>query len=201
MISAQRLARLCPDANRDIIAAISPIMEDQFPQFGVTTILRRAHLLGQLAHESAHFTRLKENLNYSAPRICEVWKRLCPRAKELEHNPEKLGNAAYGGRLGNGPEASGDGYRFRGRGLIQITGRENYIRFSADAGVDLMSSPDVAADPRTAVLVALGFWKKHNLNEKADADDCAAITRVINGGVNGLAERRALVTKAKAIFV
>ncbi len=200
-ISVSQLLRLAPHADGTIVSALAPALNTAFPEYDIKTIMRRAHFIAQICHESAGFTRLIENLNYSAKRIAEVWQRLAPRAHELEHNPEKLGNAAYGGRLGNGPEASGEGYKYRGRGLIQITGKDNYRKFGQIAGLNLVATPDFAMDVGTSARIALEFWKSRNLNPRADLDDCEAITRAINGGVNGLAERRRLADAGKTIFV
>lgn len=199
MITTQRLSALCPGASIDIVSSIAPPLDQTvggWPRF------RRAHFLGQIGYESLYFRRLRENLDYSASRIVQVWPRLHARAAELAHKPEALGNAVYANRLGNGDEASGDGYRFRGRGLIQLTGRDNYAGFAAIAGVDLVGNPDLAADPATAVNIAIAFWKHTGCDKPADLDDCAGVTRLINGPrMEGLAERERLTEKAMLIFV
>lgn len=195
VFTIERIRQLCPLAHETIISGAIPALEEQAAAFELNTVLRRAHFIGQLAHESDQFRRIVENLDYSAGRIAQVWPRLAPRAQELEHAPEKLANAAYGGRMGNGDEASGDGWRFRGRGLLQITGRSNY------ALTGVLDDPDSAADPATAARIALTLWDKWNCNSMADSDDIEAITRKINGGLNGLAQRRNLVERAKTIFI
>ena len=202
MFTAERLQQLCPYAHADIVDAVVPALEKFAPAFETTTSLRRAHLMAQIAHESAGFTRLAENLNYSAERIPVIWPRLAARAVELAHQPEALANAAYANHLGNSDEASGDGWRYRGRGLIQITGRDNYRARGVVLRIDLVADPERAAEPDTAVRVALSFWQSHHCNEAADRDDIKAITRAINGAVlEGLAARRALAERAKEIFV
>jgi putative chitinase len=202
MITPERIRALAPACKPALVRAVGPHLEAFAPTYDVTTPLRVAHLMAQLAYESASFTRLEENLNYtSGRRIALVWPRLRSRAQELAGRPEALANAAYAGKLGNGDEASGDGWRFRGRGLIQLTGRDNYRRFGKAALVDLVAEPDLAADPEVAVLLALAFWRLRLCNEAADCDNSCAVTLRINSAMEGLAERRALTTRAKEIFV
>lgn len=203
MFTAERLLALCPHARADIIDAIAPAFTLHSPEFEITSLLRRAHMIAQLAHESAGFSRLEENLDYKAPRISVIWPRLALRAEELAHRPEALANAAYANRLGNGGEESGDGWRYRGRGLIQITGRDNYAAAANQPHMPpgVYAHPDGAGEPNIAVLIALSFWRRHGCNELADADNIEAITRKINGpALAGLAERRTLFERAKGIF-
>jgi putative chitinase len=130
-----------------------------------------------------------------------VWPRLAPRAQELAHNPVKLANAAYANRLGNGSEDSGDGYRWSGRGLIQLTGKDNYRRLTQISGIDLLTDPDRAALPKEACQIAVAFWKHAGCDAPADADDVEGVTARINGSAcEGLAQRKALTERAKAIF-
>lgn len=180
---------------------LAPLLEEEMPKFGVDSLLRRAHFLGQVAHESAGFTRLEEDLHYNAATIAAVFPRLAGRAAALTGQPESLANAAYCDRLGNGSESSGDGWQYRGRGLIQLTGRENYARAGSGLGLDLIANPGQVAREHGAVLTALWFWRRRNLNDAADMDDCEAITSQINGPSRlGLSQRRELVEKAKRIF-
>lgn len=201
IFTSARLVELCPQENSPTLVRIALGIDAYAAEFGVDTILRRAHFIAQIAHESGGFKRMVENLNYSAMRIGEVWPRLAPRAHELAHRPEALANAAYANRLGNGDEASGDGWRYRGRGLVQLTGRENYRTMGMALGLELSANPNQAAEPEIAVRIALTFWRSRNCNDPADMDDVDAVTRLINGGTHGLAERRALTEKAKRIFV
>lgn len=201
MFTQTLLLRLCPHADQAILAGAVPVFDARAVEFGLTTPLRVAHFLAQLAHESAGFTKAVENLDYSAGRIAAVWPRLAPRADALAHNPEALANAAYCDRLGNGSEQSGDGWRYRGRGLIQITGKDNYSLFGGICGARLKDEPDLAAAPDIAALVALAFWRSRLCNPKADADSVEAVTRAINGpALEGIVERRALTEKAKALL-
>lgn len=173
---------------------------------GIDTPLRQAHFMAQIAHESDGFSRRVENLNYSAKRIRQIgnaskpgtrWRSLVPRADALAHRPEAFAEAAYGGRMGNGPEGSGDGFTYRGRGWLMLTGRENYRKVGQRIGVDLEANPDLAAEPEIAMRVAEAYWFDNGLHLLADADDLAGITRRINGGLNGLDDRRRWLTKFK----
>jgi putative chitinase len=168
---------------------------------------RVAAFLAQVAHESSELRRLEENLNYSAARLRAVWPKRFPddaTATRYANDPERLANYVYAGRMGNGDAASGDGWKFRGRGLIQLTGRSNYVACKAALGLDVVRSPDLLREPLPAARSAGWFWKSRGLNELADADpedddeeDFVAITSLINGGRTGLADRIAYWRKAK----
>lgn len=170
----------------------------ELPAHGIDTPLRIAHFIAQLAHESAMFRRVVENLNYSAEGLSKVFPRYFDRtaAAAYARNPRAIANRAYANRLGNGDEASGDGYRYRGRGLIQLTGRANYRAFGEWLGVDVLATPDVVSS-RYAVASAVYFWTTRKLNAIADRDDLTAVTRTINGGLNGLDHRLQLLEKAR----
>lgn len=161
--------------------------------------VRLAMWLAQCGHESRGFTALEENLNYSAEALARTWPKRFPTPAEAEsyaRHPEAIANRVYGGRMGNGPEASGDGWRFRGRGLIQLTGRANYTACAAALGLDCVAHPELLAEHRGAALSAAWFWKTRKL--VALGGDVAAVTRVINGGTNGLAGREILYRRALA---
>lgn len=170
-------------------------LNDILPHFQITTARRVAAFLAQCAHESAGFTKLTEDLDYSAHRLMQVWPRRFPTADLAAlyaHNPEKLANFVYANRLGNGDEASGDGWRFRGRGPIQLTGRANYEEASQDLFMSdrIVQFPDhVAESPFVGAMVAARFWYSRGLNDYADREDWEGITRRINGGLHGLADR------------
>jgi len=168
-------------------------------RYAITSPKRMAAFLAQIGHESASLSRVEESLNYSAARIRQLaaaavpgsrWHRLGSRAFELAHNPVALANAAYGGRMGNGPEASGEGWRYRGRGLLQVTGKYQYTRQSALLGLPLLEQPDLLRQPSYAALSAAAFWYERRCNALADNEDFAALTRRINGGLNGLTDRQ-----------
>lgn len=173
---------------------------EQFEAHEVTTPLRLAHWFGQFAHESRGFTAFEENLNYSAKRLCQVWPGRFPTLAAAEHyagNPEALANKVYGFRMGN--TAPGDGWKYRGRGP-QITGRENYTKAAQRTGLDLVNNPDLAADPANFVLLACDYWLHARCNPAADDDNLVLVTKRVNGGTTGIAERRALVERGKKIF-
>lgn len=158
------------------------------------TAERTAAFLAQVGHESASLCTLQENLNYSAQRMCQVWPRRFPTLESAhfyEHSPERLANLVYASRNGNGAFESGDGWRYHGRGPIQITFADNYRRCGIALNLPLLEKPDLLLDPVNGARSAAWFWEDHGCNEKADAGDFEAITRAINGGLNGLDDRRA----------
>ena len=178
-------------------------LKETFEKYDINTPKRQAAFLGQCMHESAGFKTLTENLNYSAKGLMATWPRRFPdlnTAMIYERQPEKIANRVYGGRMGNGPEESGDGWRYRGRGLKQLTGKENYERCGLGLGVDLVSNPDWLLDPKYAALSAGWFWSQNRLNDLADRGDIETMTRRINGGLIGLEERRAAIKKAESVL-
>ena len=201
-ITEARMLALVPNARHDLAGPLASALDENLDAFAVTSPLRRAHLMGQLAVESAGFSRLEENLNYTtAERIAAVWPRLVRRAASLVRNPQALANSVYALKNGNGDEKSGDGWRYRGRGLIQLTGAANYRAAQGALGIDLMATPDEACAPANAARIALWFWRSHGCNDMADRDDVSAVTRAINGPAMEQANiRRALTEKAKGIF-
>jgi putative chitinase len=147
-------------------------------------------------HESGGFKFLKENLNYSAAALMRTWPSRFPdidTAEKYERNPEKIANKVYGGRMGNTEE--GDGAKYIGRGLIQLTGKENYANCGLGLGVDLLGNPDWLSNPKYAVMSAGWFWNKKNLNQYADTMDIETMTKRINGGSIGIADRTAKINK------
>lgn len=195
-IDAALLAAIAGERENALMAALAPLLAAEMPAAGIDTPLRIGHFLAQGCEETWRFSRLEEDLSYSAARIAAVWPRLKPRAEAMAGNPEAIANAAYAGLNGNGDEASGDGWRFRGRGLLQLTGRFNYGLLGDRIGVDLVADPDCVATPEIAVKTAVAFWTLRDCNEAADADDAGRVTRAINGGVNGLADRIFFKTRA-----
>ena len=148
----------------------------------ITSWRRLAAWLAQCSHESARFTRIEEGLVYtSAQRIAEMWPRLAKEAPQLVRAPVALANAAYAGRNGNGPAESGDGFRYRGRGLIQLTGRANYRLAGEGLGLPLEYEPGRVLERDVAALTAALYWREHGCNRLADAGDIGGITRVVNG--------------------
>lgn len=186
--------------NRAIL--FQPIIDRAAPDFDITTPQRMAPFLAQVGHESAGLSALVENLNYSADGLRRTFKRHFtePEFALFARHPERIANRVYANRMGNGDEASGDGWSYRGRGLIQTTGRDNYKFISDHMATDFITNPDLMADPEYAVRSAMLYWQSRGLNALADAGQFGKITRLINGGTNGEDERVALFTKAKAVF-
>lgn len=167
-------------------------LNKHLPEFDITTVNRVAGFISQCQHESADFKTLVENLNYSSKGLMGTWpKRFTGVADHYHRKPEMIANRAYADRMGNGPEESGDGWRYRGRGLLQVTGKDNYTHCSHDLFGDdrLVEDPDLLSTPEFAVLSACWFWKKNNLNAICDAGDVKLLTRRINGGTLGLEDR------------
>jgi putative chitinase len=174
-----------------VIAQIPNVMQN----FGINTPLRLAHFLAQCGHESAGFKATSENLNYSAKGLLGIFKKYFPTqalADAYARKPEKIANRVYGGRMGNGDEASGDGYKFRGRGYIQLTGKQNYTAFDAAVEDNILANPDLVST-KHALASAAWFWKKNGLSLIADTGDSTEvvtkITKRVNGGTIGLADR------------
>ena len=168
---------------------------DTMQKFELNTPLRLAHFLAQTGHESGGFKATSENLNYGAKGLLGIFKKYFPteaKAKEYERKPEKIANLVYGGRMGNGPEASGEGFKFRGRGYIQLTGKDNYKAFDAVVPEDILANPDLVAT-KYPLLSAAWFFHKNGLHKIADkgATDAVvtSVTKRVNGGTIGLADR------------
>jgi len=175
--------------------AVIAMIPDTAAKFGINTPLRLAHFLAQCGHESGGFRATQENLNYSAKGLMGIFKKYFPNASlaaQYERKPAKIAAKVYGGRMGNGNEASGEGYKFRGRGYIQLTGKENYTAFGKSIGEDILSNPDVVSS-KYALLSAAWFFSKNGLHKMADsgASDAVVtqITKRVNGGTIGLADR------------
>ncbi len=164
-------------------------------KFGVNTPLRLAHFLAQCGHESGGFRITQENLNYSAKGLQGIFKKYFPSealALDYAKKPQKIANRVYGGRMGNGNEASGDGYKFRGRGFIQLTGRDNYKAFDDAVEDNILENPDLVAT-KYPLASAAWFWNKNKLNQLADkgaaTEVVTMITKRVNGGTIGLPDR------------
>jgi len=174
-------------------------LQATFDKYEINNARRQAAFLGQCAHESGNFKTLQENLNYSAEGLMKTWPSRFPSleyAANYARNPAKIAGKVYNGRLGNTSEEEAS--KYLGRGLIQLTGKENYERCGLAIGADLLSNPDLLLDPRYATMSAGWFWNKKGLNELADAQEHGQITKRINGGLIGLDDRIAKSTKALA---
>lgn len=164
-------------------------------KFAINTPLRLAHFLSQCGHESGNFRVVNENLNYGAKGLVGIFKKYFPneaKAKLYERKPEKIANLIYGGRMGNGPEASGEGWKYRGRGYIQLTGKSNYGEFDKVVPENILETPDLVAT-KYPLLSAAWYWNSRKINAVADQGSTDAvvtkITKLVNGGTIGLADR------------
>lgn len=212
-ITEQQLLQILPSA-RPVAGVFVPALNRAMARWKIDSRVRQAAFLAQVGHESGQLRCLVENLNYRADRIRQIgqasaagsrWRSLVSRADELGGKPEKFANAVYGGRMGNGPESSGDGWRFRGRGLIQLTGRSNYQAAADGLGLPLETQPELLEQPEQAAQSAAWWWAAHGLNELADAGRIQDIGSVINTGQpgrvpNGAVERKALYDLALKVL-
>lgn len=207
MITKEKLLAIVPAASRSNIDlnvlcnSMNEVFADAANQ--LNTVNRQAAFIAQCAHESGSFCHAAENLNYKAAGLMKIFHKYFPddiHATLYEHQPEKIANRVYASRMGNGDEASGDGYKYRGRGFIQLTGKDNYTKCGHAIGKDLNTDPDYLTTPEGALKSALWFWNAHNLSPLADSDDILHMTKKINGGTIGLEERTALYNKAKTVL-
>jgi putative chitinase len=189
---AFKLDKLKGHIPQNVIDQIS----DTASKFGITNNLRLAHFLAQCGHESGGFRAVSENLNYSAKGLCGIFRKYFPSvtiALQYERKPEKIANKVYASRMGNGPESSGDGYKFRGRGYIQLTGKDNYSLFDATVPESILDMPDLVASKYPLASAAF-FFKRNNLwaicDRGATPDIVTAVTKRVNGGTIGLADRQ-----------
>ena len=194
MITSEQFAHLFPRAQDP--ASWVESMANVFPTYEINTPHRIAAFLAQCGHESGGWTVFEENLNYSAQGLCTTFKKYFSSldvANLYARKPEKIANRVYGSRMGNGPEESGDRYKYRGRGPIQLTGKDNYRAFSKEMFEDwenLFENPDwVTSDRDFALMSAIWFWNKNKLNVQADSGDIKLMTKKINGGYIGLEDR------------
>ena len=176
-------------------------LEETFAKYDISTPKRQACFIGQCSHESGNFKTLQENLNYSAEGLMKTWPSRFPTkevADQYARQPAKIAGKVYNGRLGNANEEEAS--KFLGRGLIQLTGKENYEHCGSSLGVDLLSNPNLLSDPKYAALSAGWFWGKRGLNSLADASDLETMTKRINGGLLGLDDRKAKIAKALSVL-
>lgn len=194
-----------PKAPDAAIRALDAVAERLAEHGAFDTTFRIAHLIGQCAHESVQFSRTEESLFYKTPRrLCQVWPsrfRTEAAAAPFCRNPQGLANNVYANRMGNGSPRSGDGFRYRGRGYLQLTGRSNYRNFGRLIGIDLEAEPERAEEPETAWLIAASYFATRKRGGRtafqwADANDIRTVTRIVNGGTHGLADRRTRTRRA-----
>ena len=169
-----------------------------FETNGINTPLRIAHFMAQIEHES-NLKPIAENLNYRASGLIRVFRKYFTDIEAINYanKPERIANRVYANRMGNGDEKSGEGFLYRGRGFLQITGKINYFQLANDTDIDCLNNPDILLQEVNAIVSAIWFWNKKGLNKFADKDDVLTITKRINGGVNGLTHRKELLTKWK----
>jgi len=186
---------------------IDPVWEGPlnttFERFDIMNPLRQAAFIAQCGHECGNFKVLEENLQYRAETLMRLWPKRFPTlefAKQYEKNPKKIANMVYANRMGNRDEASGDGYRFRGRGCIQLTGHANYYHAGKALGEDFVMQPELVATPMYAALSAGFFWNTQKLNVLADNRDIKMMTKKVNGGFIGLADREKHYNQALAVL-
>ena len=189
ILSLQQLKQMVKNPHVDHWhEALDQLLDD----YEINTPLRVAHFIAQCAHESGNFVFIKENLNYKAASLQKIFSKYFPTAElaqQYANRPERIANRIYANRMGNGPEASGDGSRYCGRGLIQLTGKDNYTFFAGSLNIPVEEASDYLATFEGAAQSACWFWEQNNLNRFADVNDTKGLTRAINGGYIGLEDR------------
>jgi putative chitinase len=202
MVTVDQLQQIFPHGDANDIGQICDPLNAAMDEFGINSAMQQAMFIAQCGHESGVFSIAEENLNYSAKGLLATFPRYFQQqnANNYARQPEKIGNYVYGNRMGNGNPSTGDGFRYRGRGLIQLTGKDNYTACGTALGVDLVSDPSYLTQPEGAARSAAWFWSSHNLNRYADADDIVGSTRRINGGTIGLSERQTYYNAAKSVL-
>lgn len=219
-ITSQLLLQILPSAGQ-VAGVFAPVLNTAMNRYQVVGQKRIAAFIAQVGHESGQLTRLVENLNYSADGLANTWpnryaepdgkggylkvlvkdrQRNKPNALglSLAGKPEQIANNVYAGRMGN--SAPGDGWKYRGRGLIQLTGKTNYRRCGEALGLDLLTQPELLEKPQHACMAAAWFWGSNGLNSLADKGDIETITQRINGGLTGLADRQAIYARALKVL-
>lgn len=186
MVTAEQLKKL--HINPDLADPLN----ETFDRFQINSVRQQGAFIGQCGHECGNFKIFEENLNYRAETLCKLWPKRFPTlefAKQYERQPSKIANMVYASRMGNRDEASGDGWRFRGSGALQLTGHANFYHAGKALGVDFVMQPELVRTPKYALLTAGWFWSTHGCNPLADNADWVALTKKINGGTIGLDDR------------
>ncbi|MQT93966.1 glycoside hydrolase family 19 protein [Pseudomonas helleri] len=219
-ITVQQLLKILPNAGQ-VAGVFVPVLNTAMNRYQIVSQKRIAAFIAQVGHESGQLTRLMENLNYSADGLANTWpnryaepdgkggylkvlvkdrQRNKPNALglSLAGKPEQIANNVYAGRMGS--TAPGDGWKYRGRGLIQLTGKTNYLLCGEALGLDLLTQPDLLEKPQHACMAAAWFWSSNGLNSLADKGDIETITRRVNGGLTGLADRQAIYDRALKVL-
>lgn len=201
ILTAPKLAK-CLNISESLAARWFPHIDATLDKYTINSKLRIAAFIAQVGHESGHLRLTSENLNYSASGLLNTFGKYfdSKTAEAYARKPEMIASRVYANRMGNGNEASGDGWKYRGRGLIQVTGKENYTACSKSLGLNLVETPDLLAQDRDAAMSAGWFWSSKGLNNYADRKEFDTITRRINGGLNGKADRDALYQRALKVL-
>jgi putative chitinase len=202
MVSPDQLKQMHIDPS------LADAFNETFDRFNIYTAPQQASWIGQCGHECGNFKIMEENLNYRAATLLKLFPRTPKRAwgftpeeaAAYEKQPRKIANRIYGNRMGNRDEASGDGYRFRGSGFLQLTGHSNFFHAGKALGVDFVMEPELVRTPKYAAQTAGWFWQTHNLNQYADNRDFLTMTKRINGGTIGLEDRIKHITHAIAVL-
>lgn len=212
VITKEILKAIMPNIEKNILAnpnfkgytldRIVGYLNKYAEEFGITTPLRQAHYLAQIAHECGEFRYTEENLNYSAEGLLKIFGKYFNKANvnAYARNPKRIASKVYANRMGNGNELSGDGWKYRGRGVIQLTGKENYAEYKKYCGFDVVADPDLICKPVGAIRSSMWFWRLNGLNILADKGEFVLITKRINNGTNGLKERKEYLQKALKEF-
>lgn len=202
MITEQQLRQIAPNCKigKELVVVLNQLL----PKYNIDTPLRLAHFFSQYLHETMGFTKFVENTNYTTPeRLMTVFPKYFPSkiiAAAYAGKPQTIANRVYANRFGNGDENSGDGFLYRGRGLCHLTFKANYYQFTLETGVEAVRHPELLEEPFYAVMSGCWYWNKNKINTLADKDDVLAVSKAINGGTNGLAERKALLKLCKGVF-
>jgi len=202
MVSPDQLKQMHIDPS------LADAFNETFDKFNIFTAPQQASWIGQCGHECGNFKIMEENLNYRAATLLKLFPRTPKRAwgftpeeaTAYEKQPRKIANRIYGNRMGNRDEASGDGFRFRGSGFLQLTGHSNFFHAGKALGVDFVMEPELVRTPKYAAQTAGWFWQTHNLNQYADNRDFVTMTKRINGGTIGLEDRIKHINQAIAVL-
>lgn len=203
IVSSEQIKAVMPLAKKENIEKYLPTFNKYAEVFDLNTPLRVQHFLAQISVESCQLSAVVENFNYSAKGLRTTFGKYFPTdamAASYARQPQRIASRVYANRMGNGNEASGDGWKYRGRGIIQLTGKNNYTKYKEYCGYDVVSQPDLLAGNVGAMRSAMWFWWSSGCNALADKDDVVAVTKRVNGGTNGLQERKAALDRAKKII-
>lgn len=200
MITIDNLISL--GVNKRVAAAYEHSLMEAMNKYSINTFLRICHFLAQVLHESAMLNIVHENLNYRADALVKIFPHHFDivNSQKYAHTPVKIANHLYANRMGNGDENSSDGWRYSGKGPLQITGKANYMMLEAETGMDCVTHPELLLDPAHGCLAAGWFWNSRQINHKADVDDLIGVTKLVNGGLIGIEDRRHILGHAKEIF-